>query len=530
METGTANHIMNDAEGSLSPSFFSICVIDVKDANIGVVRLRNAEDVNIMSRDGGRRGARGSCPAYWTLSHRWGDASNILQLTKNTEQDFSKSISTDNLPPTFRDAALLVQRLGFRYLWIDSLCIFQDSLSDWHQQTNAMVNIYRNSYCNISAVGSSYNPSTERLFKERTWSRRLLYPFVVKGDFQPFVDDPDDDLSDRRWVGWNNSMWHHEIEKAPLSTHAWVVQERFLATRVIHFAQNQIFWECLGSIRCGIDPNSTLMTMRTTIRFCDTTTEYKSSRLELESYTATDARSGHTSKLGLNLYHEWKAIVSVYTGCKLTKESDRLVALSGIAKMFREISGDTYIAGLWKGMIHIDFAWTSNAIQGIPARRSAFYAPSWSWASIVGGQVQLYLDHRADTGSKPLMKLRAASTLVKGHKTHSRMCLQDPRTFYGDPAGALCSAELDIVCIPYYYRWVSQGEELSLYGDEKMTNHRLDLDGTLQIGKSGGWFKRLYLDTADLVDQFAEADNMEAMCVPFMEDYRLGGTNWVIQG
>ena len=57
---------------------------------------------------------------------------------------------------TFKDAMLVVRALGERYIWIDSLCIMQDSpnRSDWFEASAKMQSIYANAYCNISATGA----------------------------------------------------------------------------------------------------------------------------------------------------------------------------------------------------------------------------------------------------------------------------------------------------------------------------------------------------------------------------------------
>lgn len=190
-------------------------------------------------------------PSYWTLSHRWGDPNRILQLNKDTAPRLYGGISLEELSPTFRDTVLLVHRLGYSYLWIDSLCIFQDSITEWQAEADNMIDVYRNSLCNISVTAASSNPSTEGLFRPRKLSPRLLYPF---GGAARVADD----LIGTPWIAWTDSMWEDEIESAPLNTRGWVVQERFLAPRAVHFAENQIYWECLESTHCEADPEGRL--------------------------------------------------------------------------------------------------------------------------------------------------------------------------------------------------------------------------------------------------------------------------------
>ncbi|PMD38524.1 hypothetical protein L207DRAFT_430794, partial [Hyaloscypha variabilis F] len=40
----------------------------------------------------------------------------------------------ESLSETFRVAIIVTRKLGIRYLWIDSLCIFQDFADDWQKE------------------------------------------------------------------------------------------------------------------------------------------------------------------------------------------------------------------------------------------------------------------------------------------------------------------------------------------------------------------------------------------------------------
>lgn len=66
------------------------------------------------------------------------------------------SILISELPKTFANAVFVTRQMGVGFLWIDSLCIMQDSLSDWEQEASIMSDVYRGSLCNIAATGSSH--------------------------------------------------------------------------------------------------------------------------------------------------------------------------------------------------------------------------------------------------------------------------------------------------------------------------------------------------------------------------------------
>lgn len=91
---------------------------------------------------------------YMTLSHCWG-SNEILRLLRGNLDSLCKSIRLESLPKTFKDAMRITRDLGIRYLWIDSLCIIQDSPDDWLQEAAAVSYVYKNSFCNIAATGAA---------------------------------------------------------------------------------------------------------------------------------------------------------------------------------------------------------------------------------------------------------------------------------------------------------------------------------------------------------------------------------------
>jgi hypothetical protein len=70
----------------------------------------------------------------------------------------------------------------------------------------------------------------------------------------------------------------------------------------------------------------------------------------------------------------------------LTRDSDRLVALSGAANAYRIRTGDEYLAGLWRSQLHQSLAWTADRLSAAGGfnRPDCYVAPSWSWAAVKG--------------------------------------------------------------------------------------------------------------------------------------------------
>lgn len=66
---------------------------------------------------------------YAALSHCWG-ARQPMKLLQNNICALLNEIRVVNLPKSSQDAVYATRKLGIQYLWIDSLCIIQDSIED----------------------------------------------------------------------------------------------------------------------------------------------------------------------------------------------------------------------------------------------------------------------------------------------------------------------------------------------------------------------------------------------------------------
>ncbi|KAI1009072.1 hypothetical protein LB504_003051 [Fusarium proliferatum] len=498
------NHCLSQGWGQ--GKYFPTRVIDVNRVKDGPVSLCERSEVRTrFLSDGHKEGDLGrEYPPYWTLSHRWSNPELIVQLSQSTEHRLRSGIEVSDLSPTFRDAALLVHRIGFRYIWIDSLCIFQDSLREWQQEAKAMVDVYRHSFCNISATGASLNPNGIGLFSKRRLPSRLLFPFKVHGQL---LGDGEN-LEAGPWVFFNDSLWLDDVVSTTLNKRGWVVQERFLAPRVFHFAENQMYWECLEATVCETDPTGELKILakdwhwRPPIK-----TVYKAAGLEIAKSVskALSGENGITRDEETAYLCLWGDLVSVYANCALTNESDRLIAMSGIAKTFQNATKDTYLAGLWKRVIHSDLTWKTDASDGAEVLRSGSYAPTWSWASVVGGHTSLSMVYQK-YGRAPISLINLVA---------ERIVSEPPG---GDPTGLLRSAELDIECMLYYYRWTSQSTTLAVFKDEAKLESYFEKEFSSY---------NLHLDTADMVRKFKEMPEVEGVCVPLCGSYGGygGGTN-----
>ncbi len=289
--------------------------------------------------------------AYATLSHRWGSltSSRTSKLTAATMHTFEKGMSIEELPTTFADACRVCRSLGIRYLWIDSLCIVQDSNDDKQRNLANMWKIYMHSYLNLSATASGRG-----LFRER--DKATIHPCTAK------IPEDNPQLEKGDYICYNDEEWSLMVDMAPVNTRAWVFQERMLASRVVHFSQNQLFWECFE--------------MKSSERFPDGIPQ----RYECATLRDTLNKDLTLTK-SPTLLVLWAEVVATYSFLELTYESDKLVALSALVQLLHDAFRDKYLAGLWQGNLTGQLCWLSSA----QTRRSTVYrAPSWSWVCLDG--------------------------------------------------------------------------------------------------------------------------------------------------
>ena len=88
--------------------------------------------INISRANPVLQGGDGINARYVALSHRWGSKLTIT-TTEATIKDWQREIPISKLSRTFLDAITVSKKLGVEYLWIDSLCIIQDSTEEFCQ-------------------------------------------------------------------------------------------------------------------------------------------------------------------------------------------------------------------------------------------------------------------------------------------------------------------------------------------------------------------------------------------------------------
>lgn len=325
-------------------------------------------------------------PRYATLSHCWVKTEEP-QLNTRTSENLAKGVRLSDLPNTFRDSIIVAQRLKIPYLWIDSLCILQDSIHDWREECSKMGSIYKNSYLCIAATMSKDNCSGFLERRSLTHKRPFIYHDLV---IQEDVAMPNHNFNMRQitWCDRMRTLVEWGIERAPLNQRAWSVQERMFAPRILHCTSDEFIWECCKGMRSESHP---LLTNGGSV--------VKDAWRQLLQAPPKEKLQLKQRQMFLE---RWSELIATYSMGQLTRMDDKLIACSAITKELQPILGD-YVAGLWRDFMPTQLLWSHHTFCGV-TRRSKHEMrprskPSWSWASLdCRVELPYYYDAARDRG------------------------------------------------------------------------------------------------------------------------------------
>ena len=317
----------------------------------------------------------GQLGSYVALSHCWGSSGDpSWKTTLATLRDKKSSIDIASLPKMYQDAITITWKLGHRYIWIDSLCIIQDSIEDWSREAAMMGRIYENSVITVCASRAESSqmgclarreagPFDPVIFEQQVGPQKSGRVYIYRRIYS------------HRVARDKTGLFYANVDQSPLATRAWAMQERMLSPRNIHYGKEQIFWECIG--KRYAEGGGRFIARAEDGLYLPTTAD----RSDPEVPDSAKPSQGYLKSSRWYIY--WYRIVEFYTARKLSRPTDKLPALSGLAMETQKQTGDEYLAGLWPTCIHLGLAWRVRADS--PSSRPPLYrAPSWSWASIDG--------------------------------------------------------------------------------------------------------------------------------------------------
>lgn len=327
-------------------------------------------DIGTPDCDGVRLYAtNGQSGKYVALSYCWGQKQPQRTTTENLAANFH-SIDFEALSPTIKDAVTVTRSLEMRYIWIDALCIIQDSAEDMMKELANMANVYENA--SITLVAASAAGADEGFLEPKPIPKiDLRIPYGQQGTLF---------LRNQRYV--------HEIDAAtdPTESRAWCLQESLLSRRCLVYSSLHLYWACQEltyadqNVRLAVNPDYLPDNVHHFVQ-------------NLPAVFRTP-RQGDNLLVGdwAQLWAFWRNIVSEYSSRQISFLTDRLPAISAVAKKVQGVSGDEFYAGIWKSNIAHEFLWMkarkenllSSQVSPVQPRPHVYIAPTWSWLSCLG--------------------------------------------------------------------------------------------------------------------------------------------------
>ncbi|RAR11679.1 HET-domain-containing protein [Stemphylium lycopersici] len=318
---------------------------------------------------------------YLALSHMWGtNHSQQLRLLEENLSTFKQDVPMRELETssTFTEAIRVTRELGYRFLWIDSLCIIQDSKADWGHEAARMAIVYGNAVCNIASLfppvnprerASGVQPQAASREDPRVWNPCVLRPATASLP-SVYVE-----LSQKEGVATSrkDGTWWLTQDKWPLFDRAWTFQEYLLSPRTLLIGHQNLMFQCsqlfydelLGPIGSAhgleVDPHKKqLGADLAKSRYFPASLRVVGQHQRRQQQQQQQQKQNNdtpSTLLPLTFTKDYLALVNEYLARKLTFASDRSIAFAGVARAFQHLSQMTYLAGLWAECLPLQLLW-----------------------------------------------------------------------------------------------------------------------------------------------------------------------------
>lgn len=311
---------------------------------------------------------------YIALSYCWGQGDQIPpKLCRKNRNKYKSGVTVASLPRTFQDAIYIAKRLNCQYIWIDCLCIVQDSNRDKRVEVAAMKQVYQNSFLTIAAADAESchsgicNPRTNhdvhrtKIVWENTQSHSQNAVYLKVEPGLALHDLPDFETL------------YAEHQSGLLSRRAWTLQERILSPRVLHYTDRQLVWECCSKT-CWEG------------RLDEEENHFRRSRhnaITIATKAIPAALRDHAVKKK-SIYTMWYHLLIEYSKRQMTFDSDKILAISGISDLMAERLNSGFRYGIWENDLHRGSMWCAYRDDQITSGVTSFSFPTWSWAKVRG--------------------------------------------------------------------------------------------------------------------------------------------------
>ena len=330
---------------------------------------------------------------YIALPYCWGDGKAVTKTTKDTVDLYHRWVPNESLPPLYREAVALARGLNIHYLWIDSLCIIQDSKEDKDEELMRMSDIYRGAFV-VVVVATAESPLDSLLRvkpqhdQSHTWHTASL------------IDCEEMDLVHVKFRKRpeNAHVRTDATAFTPTGKRAWCFQEKLLACRCLVFCEDEVVWECRSCCLCECGKEQKDLSVAPAGSGSTWSSRWPSETMEPYRKLLLPLAEHEPFQLDGTLkyfadaeaaYSFWEPAVAKFSMAALTYKTDRLPAISAVASIVGKATGDRYLAGLWREDLLAGLGWVASpgsfVRTGDPRPYQEYIAPTWSWASLSYG-------------------------------------------------------------------------------------------------------------------------------------------------
>lgn len=282
-----------------------------------------------------------------------------------------------NFPAAIKDAIKLVQKLNLRYLWVDAICIVQDSAASFRLNAADMHTIYGNAHFTICAADGIDADTGLRAMENNIDENTAIQDTeeVVPGLRLQIARPPEMVIKDTKW-----------------NTRGWTFQERILSRRCVVFADGRAYFQCRKAAFSE-----------------DVHNDAKGSGWSLQAMGAPLRSFPEIKQRSFSFYMR---CVAMFYRRDLTRPSDILAAFKGIQSVMELVMNAPFCYGLPTSHFDLALLWqpTKAIRRRIPAARqnpehctttheghcdcklqgddfNGQEFPSWSWSGWTGGDI-----------------------------------------------------------------------------------------------------------------------------------------------
>jgi hypothetical protein len=297
-------------------------------------------------------------------------------------------IPLNRIPRTLQQAIQVTVAMGFVNLWIDAICIIQDSKEDKDLEIPSMDRVYQNAVFTIFAACA--DSTAEGFSKQRDpwWIKPCLIHYRTTTRHY--------DYHHQRYISFHKDGF---VDEGPLFQRGWVVQEQILSRRCLIFAQSGISWICFSGQASESHPKLRKDESEVPLyKWRRGTFDYdwfEPLRLALVRNELRDTEVDPMKRDQYSSHFDnWYEMVMKYSIFRdLTNNTDAINALRGVANAFASKYSCTFYQGLWIEDLQEGLSWHVERVPVHPGNthtqtlnESLF--PSWSWASRKGEAIQ----------------------------------------------------------------------------------------------------------------------------------------------